>query len=236
MHHGREPGDPLVLGAPWDAASARAFADAGFPALATSSAATAAALGYEDGEHTPPAEMFAAVARIVRAVDVPVSADVENGYGLPPRELAERLLEAGAAGCNLEDSAPGGRLLEPERHADRLAALSEAAGGQLFLNARVDTFLFGDGSVSDALSRGRRYLRAGAECVFPILAPPEHLPELAAGLDAPLNALAGPDSGPRPRELGELGATRVTFGGGVQQAVTGLLRDLIRGLRGPGRP
>lgn len=236
LHHGREPGDPLVLGAPWDAASARAFVDAGFPALATSSAAVAATLGFEDGEATPPEEMFAAVARIVRAVDVPVSADIENGYGLPPRELAERLLEAGAVGCNLEDSAPGGRLLEPERHADRLAALHEAAGGRLFVNARVDTYLFGDRSVSDALSRGRRYLQAGAECVFPILAPPDHLPELAAGLAAPLNALAAPDSGPRPHELGERGATRVTFGGTVQAAAAGLLRDLVRELHGPGRP
>lgn len=103
LHQGHAPGDPLVLPGPWDAASARVFADAGFPALATPSAGVAASLGYQDGE-TPPEEMFAAVARIVRAVPVPVSADIEGGYGLTPRELVGRLLETGAVGCNLEDS------------------------------------------------------------------------------------------------------------------------------------
>src|SRR5882757_2823923 len=87
LHHGRAPHDPLVLPGPWDAASARVFADAGFPALATPSAGVSASLGYPDGQGTPPAEMFAAIGRIARAVDVPVSADVEAGYGLPAREL-----------------------------------------------------------------------------------------------------------------------------------------------------
>src|SRR3954468_6984430 len=98
------PGDPLILPNVWDADSARLVAEAGFKAVATGSAAMAAALGYEDHEGTPPAEMFAAIARIVRVVSVPVTADVERGYGLKPAELAERLAEAGAAGCNLEDS------------------------------------------------------------------------------------------------------------------------------------
>lgn len=107
LHHGRVPDDPLVLPGPWDAASARVCVEAGFPALATPSAGVAASLGYEDGQ-TPADEMFAAVARIVRAVDVPVSADVEDGYGLAPKELVERLLEVGVVGCNLEDSTDGG--------------------------------------------------------------------------------------------------------------------------------
>ena len=136
LHHGRVPGDPLVLPGPWEAASARVFVDAGFPALATPSAGVAASLGYADGE-TPADEMFAAVARIVRAVDVPVSADVEDGYGLAAGELVERLLEAGAAGCNLEDSA-GGVLKDAARHADWLAEVRSAAADLLFLNARVD--------------------------------------------------------------------------------------------------
>ncbi|MGW6456016.1 isocitrate lyase/phosphoenolpyruvate mutase family protein, partial [Streptomyces sp. NPDC055078] len=103
LHHDRPADDPLVLPGPWDAVSAAAFADAGFPALATPSAGIAAVLGYEDGQ-TPADEMFAAIARIVRAVDIPVSADIEAGYGLPPAELVARLLETGAVGCNLEDS------------------------------------------------------------------------------------------------------------------------------------
>ena len=103
LHQDRAAGDPLVLPGPWDAGSAQALADAGYPALATPSMGVAASLGYQDGS-TPPDEMFAAVARIVRAVSVPVSADIEGGYGLAPRELVARLMETGAVGCNLEDS------------------------------------------------------------------------------------------------------------------------------------
>jgi 2-methylisocitrate lyase-like PEP mutase family enzyme len=108
--------------------SARAFAGAGFPALATSSSAVAATLGYADGGGAPPDEMFAAVARTVRAVGVPVTADVERGYGLAPREIAERLPEAGAVGCNPEDSGPAARnLSDPVLRAERPAALRAAA-------------------------------------------------------------------------------------------------------------
>ncbi len=109
MHRGPQP---LILPNVWDPASARAFAAAGFGALATSSGAVAATLGYRDGQ-TPGEEMLAAVARIARSVSVPVTADIENGYGLTPAELVARLAEAGVAGCNLEDSDPA------IAHADR---------------------------------------------------------------------------------------------------------------------
>ncbi|MGW1546600.1 isocitrate lyase/PEP mutase family protein [Streptomyces sp. NPDC002346] len=227
LHHGRAPGDPLVLPGPWDAASARVFADAGFPALATPSAGVAASLGYEDGA-TPAAEMFAAVARIARAVPVPVSADIEAGYGLPPKELVERLLATGAVGCNLEDSADG-VLLDPQRQADRLAEVRAVAGEDLFVNARVDTYVRGvpDGTDPEAetIARARLYAAAGADCVYPIAAPPESLPRLAAAIAAPLNALALPD-GPTPRRLGELGATRITFGPGLQRRAMAAVREM----------
>ena len=114
--------EPLVLPNAWDAASARAVVEAGFPAIATSSVAVAHALGYEDGEQTPPDEMFAAVARIARAVEVPVTADIEGGYGLPPHEVGERLLAAGAVGCNLEDTDHTTHALrDPNQQVDRLA-------------------------------------------------------------------------------------------------------------------
>ncbi|MGW2912482.1 isocitrate lyase/PEP mutase family protein [Streptomyces asoensis] len=223
LHHGRLPGDPLVLPGPWDAAAARVFEEAGFPALATPSAGVAASLGYADGR-TPAGEMFAAVARIVRAVDVPVSADIEGGYGLAPRELVERLLETGAVGCNLEDSVDG-VLRDPHEQADRLAAVREAAGGRLFVNARVDTFAHGDGDPSDAIARAAAYVAAGADCVYPIGAPPTVLPLLRAGIAGPLNAGGRVDGeGPSPAVLGGLGATRVTFGPGFQRFAAAALR------------
>ena len=230
LHHGRTPGDPLVLPGPWDAASARVCADAGFPALATPSAGIAAALGYKDGA-TPADEMFAAVTRIARAVDVPVSADVEDGYGLAPKELVERLLEAGVVGCNLEDS-HGGVLKDPRRHADRLAEVRAAAGERLFVNARVDTFLHGDGDPEQAIERAGLYVAAGADCVYPILAPAAVLPLLRAGIQGPLNMAARLDgAGPSLTELGELGATRITFGPGLQLRATAALADIAARLR-----
>ncbi|WNI22915.1 isocitrate lyase/phosphoenolpyruvate mutase family protein [Streptomyces sp. ITFR-16] len=232
LHHGRTPGDPLVLPGPWDAASARVFADAGFPALATPSAGIAASLGYEDGQ-TPADEMFAAVARIARAVSVPVSADIEAGYGLAPGELVERLLTAGAVGCNLEDTVDG-VLVDAGWQADRLAAVREAAGDGLFVNARIDTYLRSvpDGADREAetVRRARLYAAAGADCVYPLGAPPEALPRLAAAVPGPLNALARPD-GPGPRGLGELGAARITFGPGMQLRAMAAVREIADGLR-----
>ncbi|MFD5080865.1 isocitrate lyase/phosphoenolpyruvate mutase family protein [Streptomyces sp. NPDC058371] len=228
LHHGRAPGDPLVLPGPWDAAGARVFAEAGFPALATPSAGVAASLGYEDGA-TPADEMFAAVARIVRAVDVPVSADVEDGYGLPPKELVDRLLETGAVGCNLEDS-NGGVLKDPARHADWLAEVRAAAGGRLFLNARIDTFLCGAADPDRAIERAALYVAAGADCVYPIGAPAEVLPLLRAGMQGPVNASGRPDAS-SIAELGELGATRITFGPALQRRATEALREIATELR-----
>ncbi|MGW5040480.1 isocitrate lyase/PEP mutase family protein [Streptomyces parvulus] len=224
LHRGRAPEDPLVLPGPWDAASARAFAEAGFPALATPSAGVAASLGYADGR-TPAGEMFAAVARIARAVDVPVSADVEGGYGLAPKELVERLLEAGAVGCNLEDSADG-VLKDPAEHAEWLAGVRAAAGGDLFVNARVDTFVRGVDDPGAAIGRAAAYVAAGADCVYPIGAPAAVLPLLRAGIQGPLNVLARPGEGPSPAELGGLGATRVTFGPGLQRCADAAVREV----------
>ncbi|MGK5544804.1 isocitrate lyase/PEP mutase family protein [Streptomyces sp. URMC 127] len=234
LHRRRAGAGPLVLPGPWDAASARAFADAGFRALATPSAGISAVLGYADGS-APADEMFAAVARIVRAVagsGVMVTADLEDGYGLPPAELADRLLETGAVGCNLEDSdRVTGRLKDPAEQADRLSRLRAAAGDRLVINARTDTFLtFLKGApaapdAAAAIDRCRLYARAGADCVYPILAPAALLPEIAGAVPVPLNAIALPN-GPSPRELGELGAARVTFGGGLHRRTMTAVADM----------
>ena len=139
------PGSPLLLPNAWDAASARAVVAADFPVVATTSGGVAAALGYEDHEGAPAAEMLAAAARIARSVDVPVTVDAEAGYGLAPEALADALHAAGAAGCNLEDTNHStGELVDPALNAGRLAALREAAaarGYALVINARVDVFL-----------------------------------------------------------------------------------------------
>ncbi|SEG78717.1 2-Methylisocitrate lyase, PEP mutase family [Actinacidiphila yanglinensis] len=231
LHHGRAADDPLVLPGPWDAASARVFADAGFPALATPSAGVSASLGYSDGHGTPPAEMFAAIRRITRAVEVPVSADVEAGYGLPAKELVERLLDAGAVGCNLEDSDPAtGALRDPAAQAEFLAEVRSAAGDALVINARVDVYLHGtERTPAAAVARGLLYARAGADVLYPILAPPAQLAAIAEGVGIPVNALCKA-GGPAPRELGVFGATRVTFGGGLQQQATDALRAVAEGL------
>ncbi|WP_030682539.1 isocitrate lyase/PEP mutase family protein [Streptomyces cellulosae] len=229
LHHGRIPGDPLVLPGPWDAASARVFAEAGFPALATPSAGVAASLGYEDGR-TPADEMFAAVARIVRSVDVPVSADVEGGYGLPPKELVERLLEAGAVGCNLEDSVDG-VLKDPREHAEWLAEVRSAAADRLFVNARIDTFAHSVADPDRAIERAALYVAAGADCVYPIGAPPDVLPLLRAGIQGPINVGARVGNGPSPAELGERGATRITFGPGFQRRAAQALREIAALIR-----
>jgi 2-methylisocitrate lyase-like PEP mutase family enzyme len=230
LHQDRGAGDPLVLPGPWDAASAQVLAEAGFAALATPSAGVAASLGYADGS-TPPDEMFAAVARIVRAVPVPVSADIEGGYGLAPRELVGRLLETGAVGCNLEDSEEHTTLKDPQQHADWLAGVRAEAGDALFINARVDTFLFGTGDPADAVARARLYVAAGADCVYPLLAPPEVFPVLREGIEGPLNmAAAGPDK-ESVAELARLGVTRITFGPGMQRHAAGATGRLAARLR-----
>ncbi|SCL66506.1 carboxyvinyl-carboxyphosphonate phosphorylmutase [Micromonospora citrea] len=233
------PGDPLVLPNAWDAGSARRVAAAGFPAVATSSSAVAESLGHADGEATPPGEMFAAVARVARAVAVPVTADLERGYGLGPAELVERLLGAGAVGLNLEDSDPRtGGLVDAGVQADLLAgirAAAEAAGVPVVLNARVDVFVRADGDsaarLSEAIRRATRYLAAGADCVYPILlADPAALSALVRAVPGPVNALARPGA-PTVPELAALGVARVSYGGGLYAAArahTDRLLDVVR--------
>ncbi|MEU6377707.1 isocitrate lyase/phosphoenolpyruvate mutase family protein [Streptomyces sp. NPDC046909] len=229
LHRRPAPDDPLVLPGPWDASSARVLADAGYRALATPSAGIAASLGYEDGS-TPADEMFAAVARIARAVDIPVSADVEGGYGLAPKELVERLLEAGAVGCNLEDS-DGGVLKDPHQHAEWLAEVRYAAGDELFVNARIDTFVRGVTDPEQAIERAALYTAAGADCVYPIGAPVTVLPLLRSGIHGPLNMFALIGGELSPADLGERGATRITFGPGLQRRSAAILAELVEEMR-----
>ncbi|RJL30947.1 isocitrate lyase/PEP mutase family protein [Bailinhaonella thermotolerans] len=229
---------PLVLPNAWDARSARVFAAAGFPALATPSSGIAESLGYEDRQGAPAAEMFAAAARVARAVDVPVTVDAEGGYGLAPAELAERLLAAGAAGCNLEDSRQDGGpgLLDADEQAAHLAAVRRAAGDALVVNARVDVFLRRLGGTPEermdlAVERATRYLEAGADCVYPIgLLDEDTIATLVKRVPGPVNVLFH-DRGPTLARLGELGVARVTFGGGLYDAVMAGVGEMAARIR-----
>jgi 2-methylisocitrate lyase-like PEP mutase family enzyme len=221
------PGDPVVLPNAWDPPSARRLAATGAAALATTSVGVAEALGYEDGEVTPGHEMLAAVGRIAAAVELPVTADLEAGYGLSPDELVTGVLEAGVVGLNQEDTDhTSGRMKDPDTHAERLAAIKEAgrrAGVDVVLNARVDSFLRAapdadpDAVVDDAVARGRRYAEAGADCVYPIAARGRAaIRRLVEEIGAPVNIVAV-SGGLGRSELAALGVARVSFGGGLAE-------------------
>ncbi|TMR09903.1 isocitrate lyase/phosphoenolpyruvate mutase family protein [Nonomuraea turkmeniaca] len=226
------PGRPVVLPNVWDAASARAVQEAGFAAVATGSAAVAKVLGYADGEGTPAGEMLAAVARIARVVDVPVTADVERGYGLKPVELVERLAATGAVGCNLEDTDPRtGELVDAAAQAEFLAEVRAAAGRALVINARVDTYLHGRTSREEAVERGRLYLEAGADCVYPItLADEDGIQALVGEVGGPVNILFRLGT-PSLGRLAELGVARISFGGGLHQAAHAYAKSLFAKVR-----
>ncbi|WP_433274040.1 isocitrate lyase/PEP mutase family protein [Actinosynnema sp. CS-041913] len=228
------PGDPLVLPNVWDAESARVVAGL-FPAVATASAAVAPSLGYRDGEEMPADEAFAAVARVARAVDVPVTADVERGYRLPPAEIAARLADAGAVGCNLEDSDPAtGTMVEQGEQVEFLGAV-RAADPRLVINARVDVFVHGSRSFDEAVDRARAYLAAGADCVYPIFLDGDAVAEFCRAVEGPVNCGVGPGD-PTPGELGRRGVARVSFGPGPHKLVMAHLATLATGIRDGGSP
>jgi 2-methylisocitrate lyase-like PEP mutase family enzyme len=213
---------------------------AGFPIVATSSGAVAATLGYEDHEGAPPGEMLAAAARIARSVDVPVTVDAEGGYRMAPADLVDALLDADAAGCNLEDTDHTiGRLADTSRHAEWLTAVRDAAAGRdyrLVINARVDVFLTDRGArlqrdlVDEAVARGRAYRAAGVDCVFPIfLHESDSITTFVDAVEAPVNILALPQA-PTIPQLAELGVARISYGSllhsRAMDALTALLKEL----------
>lgn len=220
------PGDPLLLPNAWEVATARAVAAAGYPVIATTSWGVAEALGYADHEGAPADEMFAAAARIARAVQEPVTVDAEAGYRMVPAELVAALRDAGAAGCNLEDTDHAAdSLRDPDRHAEWLRAVRQAASDDdypLVINARIDVFLgpylagadagTQDELVPEALRRAHAYLEAGVDCVYPIVLweadALRHFMSQAGGL---VNVIRHPQSPPLGA-LAALGVARVSWG------------------------
>lgn len=239
-------GRPLLLPNAWDAGSARLFAGLGFDAIATTSGGLAWSLGHADGEQLPLAEVLAAVRRIVRVTELPVSVDFEGGYGRTPAEVADSvraMLEAGAAGINLEDGIGHAKLREPGEAAERIAAAraaAEGAGVPLVINARVDVWLLETGEsvakrLDEALRRARAYLAAGADCVYPIgLADRDTIGSLVSALAAPVNVGVRPGL-PALDELARLGVARVSTATRLALVALSAARDAAQALRRSGR-
>src|SRR5881296_4561422 len=239
----REPGI-LVLPNAWDVITARVIESAGFAAIATSSAGVAWALGYADGERISRGEMLAVVRRIASSASVPVTADMEAGYGMTPEAAAETargVIAAGAVGLNLEDGTNDGRLVDVALHQDRIRATRDAgaaAGVHLVINARTDAFEVKEWSPTERLTaavrRANAYRAAGADCLFvPHVSDAATIGQLAREIDGPLNVIAGPPAPPL-LELERLGVRRASLGPRVVQATLGLIRRIAVELRDRG--
>jgi 2-methylisocitrate lyase-like PEP mutase family enzyme len=243
MHRGSRA---LILPNVWDVVSARVVEEAGYPAVATTSAGVAFSLGYPDGQKISREEMLARVARIAKAVRVPVTADAEAGYGERPEDVAQTarlVIEAGAVGMNLEDSTddPSKPLVELALQVEKIHAVREAAlktGVLLVLNARTDMYLAQvgpeGGRYDETVRRLVAYRDAGAECVFaPGVRDSDIIRRLVADVQCPLNILAGPGSLPIP-ELEKLGVARVSLGSSTIRATLGLLQRMAEELKSSG--
>jgi 2-methylisocitrate lyase-like PEP mutase family enzyme len=237
-------GPMLVLPNAWDAGSARIFVEAGFKALATTSAGIAFSLGYPDGERISRDEMLAAVSRITRRIDVPITADMEAGYGMTPQAVADtvrRVVDAGAVGMNLEDRLEGKHLIDFTLAVERVGAAraaADATGVPLVLNARTDAFeapeLRPEKRFDEAVRRGNAFREAGADSVFvPFVGDRGTIEQLVQLIRAPVNILGTPNA-PTLKELATLGVRRVTFGSAPMRATLGLVRRMSREWREKG--
>ncbi|GAA0613454.1 isocitrate lyase/phosphoenolpyruvate mutase family protein [Kutzneria viridogrisea] len=221
---------PLVLPNAWDPGSAVAIEAAGAKAIATTSGGVSWSTWVPDAGGLARALALQALSRIVRVVSVPVTADIESGYGDTPLAVASTVTEVvaiGAAGVNIEDSA-GGALLDVAAQVDRLAA-ARAVSADLVINARTDTYLMGSGDLAETLARADRYAAAGADVLFvPGVVDPTVIRALVAG-PLPLNVMVHPGA-PSVAELAELGVARISVGTGIAQAAYGLAAAAAREL------
>lgn len=222
-------GPGFVLPNAWDAGSARVLEQVGFPAIATTSAGIAWSYGVPDGGAIDRDTMLEAVGRIVAAVGVPVTADLEAGYGDTADEVARTValaVELGVVGANLEDAVPGG-LFGIDEAAERIAAARAAApSGSFVLNARTDTYFAGASAdpLAETVERATRYVEAGADSIFvPGVVEADTIRRLAAEIPAPLNIVAGLANTIDARTLFSLGVTRVSLGGSLARAALSML-------------
>ncbi len=243
LHNRREI---LLLPNAWDVGSAMLCKHHGFPAIATTSGGIAWALGYADGEQAPLDEVLDVVARIVRRVRLPLTVDLETGYGETPEQVGETvraLLATGAVGINLEDGAPGHGPLRPlDEAAARLRAARAAAdksGIPLMINARIDLWMQptddAAAPLDAAIERARAYLQAGADCIYPIgLRDLDVLHDFIAAIDAPVNVAAGAGLAPL-EELQRIGVARVSMATRLACLALGAVDQALRSVRDSGR-
>jgi 2-methylisocitrate lyase-like PEP mutase family enzyme len=231
-----QPGNPVVLPTVWDAWSARLAVDAGFAALTVGSHPLADSIGKADQEGMSFDDVLTRVKEITSAVDVPVSVDIESGYGESPNRLIAGLLDAGAVGLNIEDTvhSEGGRLRSSSEHAELVGALrkaADAAGVHVVINARTDLLFRQDGDESDrvdrAIARLKEAAAAGADSLYPVgLLDPDTLRRLATELPLPINAIALPDQSD-PASYAPVGVGRISFGPFLQSALSGHAREIL---------
>jgi 2-methylisocitrate lyase-like PEP mutase family enzyme len=240
LHHGPRM---LVLANVWDVVSARMVERAGFPAVATSSAAVANSLGYPDGQRIQREEMLRVVRRIASKVSVPVSADLESGYGTSLDTIAGTalgLVEAGAVGLNFEDSTgePANPLFEIAEQVEKIKCLRETGDKlrvHIVINARTDVYLDSVGEPASrfehTVARLNAYRAAGADCLFaPCVDDAETIGRLVKAVHGPLNILARPQTAALA-ELERLGVARVSLGSWPMRAVMTAFGRFVRDLR-----
>jgi 2-methylisocitrate lyase-like PEP mutase family enzyme len=230
------PGTPVILPTVWDAWSAKLAVDAGFAALTVGSHPVADSVGKPDGEGMSFDDLTDRVAQITGAVDVPISVDIESGYGQAAQRLIDGLLAAGAVGLNIEDTvhSEGKRLRTPEEHAalvGELRTASDAAGVHVVINARTDLFIRNDGDDADRVDRAIARLRlaadAGADSLYPVgRHDDETTRRLTSELPLPVNAIALPDTDD-PASFGPLGVGRISFGPFFQRVLSGHAETLL---------
>jgi 2-methylisocitrate lyase-like PEP mutase family enzyme len=231
-----QPGNPVILPTVWDAWSAKLAVDAGFAALTIGSHPLADSIGKEDGEGMAFDDVVTRVKQITAAVEVPVSVDLESGYGESPAGLIAGLLEAGAVGFNLEDTVhkEGGRLRSSSEHAELVGALREAAdatGVHVVINARTDLFLREDGDAADrvdrAIARLTEAAKAGADVLYPVgRHEPDAMRRLTSELPLPINAIGLPEQDD-PASFGPLGVGRISFGPFLQRALSAKAEEIL---------
>lgn len=231
-----QPGNPVILPTVWDAWSAKLAVDAGFAALTVGSHPLADSVGKEDREGMTFDDVVTRVKQITAAVDVPVSVDLESGYGESPAALIAGLLEAGAIGFNIEDTVhkEGGRLRSSSEHAELVGAYRKAAdatGVHVVINARTDLFLREDGDEADrvdrAIARLTEAAEAGADVLYPVgRHEPDAMRRLTSELPLPINAIGLPDQDD-PASFGPLGVGRISFGPFLQRALSARAEEIL---------